>query len=458
MLSLQFIRENPDVVRQALEKRQFSEPIDNVLALDERRRQLLTEVESLRASQNQLSKLVGLVKRTKTEEELEEGKAAVLETLKDSKEPWYLRLLAGATLVVTETVTELIKESTKIDKKIKGLDEQLRAIEEELNDLLLRLPNIPHPSVPLGKDESDNRVVRSWGEMRKFDSKPRPHWELGESLGIIDFERGVKLSGTRFYVLRGLGAHLQRALISFMLDLHIREHGYTEMYPPFMVKRECMVGSGNLPKFADNLYHDEEDDFWFVPTAEVPLTNLHRDEILPPGTLPLYYVAYTPCFRREKMSAGKDTRGIKRGHQFDKVELYKFVAPENSDEELEEMVDNAEEVCRRLGIPYRVLELCSGDLGFASTKSYDIEMWAPGCGEWLEVSSCSNCGDFQARRANIRFRPQRGAKPQFVHTLNGSGLALPRVVISLLESYQQGDGSVVVPEALRPYTGFEVIK
>ena len=342
--------------------------------------------------------------------------------------------------------------------RIKALDEQLKAIEDELNDLLLRVPNIPHPSVLIGKDENDNVVVRSLGEARKFDFSPRPHWELGESLGIIDFERGVKLSGSRFYVLKGLGARLQRALISFMLDLHVNEHGYTEMYPPFMVKRECMVGSGNLPKFADNLYHDEEDDFWFVPTAEVPLTNLHRDEILPPDTLPLYYVAYTPCFRREKMSAGKDTRGIKRGHQFDKVELYKFVAQESSNEELEKMVDDAEEVCRRLGIPYRVLELCTGDLGFASTKSYDIEMWAPGCGEWLEVSSCSNCGDFQARRANIRFRPQSGAKPQFVHTLNGSGLALPRVLISLLENYQQGDGSIVVPEALRPYTGFEVIK
>ncbi len=419
MLSIQFLRENPDLVRQALKKRQFSEPIDDILALDERRRSLLAEVEALKARRNEVSRELGKM---------------------EEKPP------------------KLIEEMRQIGGRIKALDEKVRAVEDELNDLLLRLPNIPHPSVPLGKDESDNRVVRSWGEVRKFDFKPRPHWELGEALGIIDFERGVKLSGTRFYVLRALGAHLQRALISFMLDLHIREHGYTEMYPPFMVKRECMVGSGNLPKFADNLYHDEEDDFWFVPTAEVPLTNLHRDEILPPGTLPLYYVAYTPCFRREKMSAGKDTRGIKRGHQFDKMELYKFVAPENSDEELEKMVDNAEEVCRRLGIPYRVLELCSGDLGFASTKSYDIEMWAPGCGEWLEVSSCSNCGDFQARRANIRFRPQSGAKPQFVHTLNGSGLALPRVLISLLESYQQGDGSVIMPEALRPYTGFEVIK
>ncbi|MCK4362917.1 MAG: serine--tRNA ligase [Dehalococcoidia bacterium] len=419
MLSLQFIRENPDLVHEALKKRQFSEPIDGVLALDERRRSLLTDVEALRARRNEVSKQIG----------------------KTGEKP-----------------PQVIEEMRQMGDRIKALDEQVGAIEEQLNDLLLRIPNIPHPSVPIGKDESDNIVVRSWGEARKFDFQPKPHWELGESLGIIDFERGVKLSGTRFYVLKGQGAHLQRALISFMLDLHTGRHGYTEMYPPFMVKRECMVGSGNLPKFADNLYHDEEDDFWFVPTAEVPLTNLHRDEIFNPGTIPLYYVAYTPCFRREKMSAGKDTRGIKRGHQFDKVELYKFVAPDSSDEELDKMVGDAEEVCRRLDIPYRVLQLCTGDLGFAATKSYDIEMWAPGCGEWLEVSSCSNCGDFQARRANIRFRPQSGAKLQFVHTLNGSGLALPRVLIAILENYQQVDGSIVVPEALRPYTGFEVIK
>jgi seryl-tRNA synthetase len=259
-------------------------------------------------------------------------------------------------------------------------------------------------------------------------------------------------------VLKGLGARLQRALIAFFLDLHTKEHGYKEIYPPYMVKRECMIGSGNLPKFADNLYHDEEDDLWFVPTAEVPLTNLHRDEILEPGVLPLYYVAYTACFRREKMSAGKDTRGIKRGHQFDKVEMYKFVEAEKSDEELERMVRDASEVCEKLGLTYRIIQLCSGDLGFAATKSYDIEMWAPGCAEWLEVSSCSNCGDFQGRRANIRYRPQPGAKPEFVHTLNGSGLALPRVLISVLENYQQPDGSVVVPEVLRPFVGVDVIK
>jgi len=419
VLSLQFIRENPDLVRKALEKRQLSESLDDILTLDEQRRSLLSEMEALRAKRNQVSKKLGKM---------------------EEKPP------------------QLIEEMRELGNRIKAFDEQLKATEAQLTDLLLRIPNIPHPSVPVGKDESENRIVRSWGEVRKFDFKPLPHWDLGEKLGIIDFVRGAKIAGTRFYVLCGLGAHLQRALISFMLDLHIREHGYTEIYPPFMVKRECMVGSGNLPKFADNLYHDEEDDLWFVPTAEVPLTNLHRDEILPPDTLPLYYVAFTACFRREKMSAGKDTRGIKRGHQFDKVELYKFVEPESSDQELERMVDNAEEVCRRLGIPYRVLELCSGDLGFASTKSYDIEMWAPGCGEWLEVSSCSNCGDFQARRANIRFRPEPGAGPRFAHTLNGSGLALPRVVIALLENYQQSDGSIILPEVLRPYAGFGVIR
>ena len=285
-----------------------------------------------------------------------------------------------------------------------------------------------------------------------------PHWELGESLDIIDFERGVKLSGSRFYVLKGIGSRLQRALISFMLDLHTFEHGYQEIYPPYMVKRECMVGSNNLPKFEDNLYHDEEDDLWFVPTAEVPLTNLHREEILPPGVLPIYYVAYTACFRREKMSAGKDTRGIKRSHQFDKVEMYKFTEPDTSDQELEKLLDNAEQVCQKLELPYRILQLCTADLGFGAVKSYDVEMWAPGCEEWLEVSSCSNCGDFQARRANIRYRPAPDAKPQFVHTLNGSGLAIPRVLIAIMENYQQADGSIAIPDVLQPYVGEKIIK
>ncbi|MFC1921629.1 serine--tRNA ligase, partial [Chloroflexota bacterium] len=300
-------------------------------------------------------------------------------------------------------------------------------------------------------------IVRSWGEPKKLDFQPLPHWELGEKLGIIDFDRGVKISGSRFYILKGLGARLQRAVIAYMLELHTEKHGYQEIYPPYMVKRECMVGAGQLPKFADNIYHDEEDDFWFVGTAEIPLTNMHRDEIFLPGMLPVYYAAYTACFRREKMSAGKDTRGMKRGHQFDKVEMYKFVEPENSYEELEKLLNNAEQVCQKLGIAYRVVELCTGDIGFGSTKTYDIEMWAPGCGEWLEVSSCSNCGDFQARRANIRYRPAPDARPQFVHTLNGSGLALPRVMISIMENYQQADGTIRVPEVLQSFVGAEVI-
>jgi seryl-tRNA synthetase len=327
-----------------------------------------------------------------------------------------------------------------------------------MEELLLQVPNVPQPTVPVGCGEEDNVLVSTWGEPQSFDFEPVPHWKLGEALGIIDFDRGVKLSGSRFYVLKGLGARLQRALISFMLDLHTTEHGFKEIYPPFMVKRDCMTATGNLPKFADNLYHDDEDDFWFVPTAEVPLTNLHRDEIIPPGVLPIYYVAHTACFRREKMSAGKDTRGIKRGHQFDKVELYKFTEPPKSNYELEKMVSAAEEVCQKLKIPYRVLELCTAELGFASTKSYDIEMWAPGCNEWLEVSSCSNCGDFQARRANIRYRPSPDSKAQFAHTLNGSGLALPRVLIAVMENYQQAGGSIAIPEVLRPYVGAEVIR
>jgi seryl-tRNA synthetase len=349
-------------------------------------------------------------------------------------------------------------EGRRLRDEIKSQEETLRGLDDHLTDLLLRVPNIPDPSVPVGRDENDNIVLRHWGEIPTFAFKPSPHWELGERLGIIDFERGAKLSGSRFYVLNGPGARLQRALIAYMLNLHTLKHGYREIYPPFMVKKYCMVGSGNLPKFADNLYHDEEDDLWFVPTAEVPLTNLHRDEIIPPGMLPLKYAAYTACFRREKMSAGKDTRGIKRGHQFDKVEIYKFTEPEASNDELDSLLKNAEDVCRGLGLPYRVKQLCTADLGFQAAKSYDIEMWAPGIGEWLEVSSCSNTGDFQARRANIRYRPSAESRPDFVHTLNGSGLALPRVLIAVMENCQQADGSIAVPEALQPFMGQKVIR
>jgi len=415
MLDLKFIRENIDLVREAVAQRKDTAPLDEILELDSERRKKILELEDLRHERKETARQ-GKV----DEETAEEGRD--------------LRVM------------------------IKSLEEEVKGLDEQLEGLLLQVPNIPQPSVPPGKGESDNVVVRSWGELPNFDFPPAPHWKLGESLGIIDFERGVKLSGSRFYVLKGLGARLQRALIAFMLDLHTRQHGYQEVYLPFMVKKECMVGSGNLPKFADNLYHDEEDDFWFVPTAEVPITNLHRDEMLPSGILPLYYVAYTACFRREKMSAGKDTRGLKRGHQFDKVELYKFTEPATSEQELEKLVDDAEQVCQKLKLPYRVVQLCRAELGFASTKSYDLEMWAPGCGEWLEVSSCSNCGDFQARRANIRYRPSAGAKPQFVHTLNGSGLALPRVMIAVIENYQQADGSILVPDVLQDFVGEKVIK
>lgn len=412
MLDIKLIRQDKEAVRHELEKRGGTFPLDEIATLDNRYRDMLHQVEQLRAQHNEASKQLG-----KTRE----------------KSP------------------QLIIDMRQVGEKISSLQQETRKVKTQLDSLLLEMPNIPDPSVPPGEDAGDNVVLRTWGEPRKFPSTPLPHWELGEKLGIIDFQRGVKLSGSRFYVLKGLGAQLQRALISFMLDLHTREHGYQEIYLPFMVKEECLLGSGNLPKFGDNLYHDVEEDFWLIPTAEVPLTNLHRDEILDKSILPINYVAHSACFRREKMAAGKDTRGIKRGHQFDKVELYKLTTPESSAAELEKLLADAEDICRRLDIPYRIVALCTGDLGFASCKTYDIEMWAPGCAEWLEVSSCSNCGDFQARRSNIRYRSERGARPQLVHTINGSGLALPRVMIALLENYQQADGTILIPQVLSPY-------
>ncbi|MFA5317703.1 MAG: serine--tRNA ligase [Dehalococcoidales bacterium] len=411
MLDLKFIRENPEAVKQALAERHDSAPLDEIIRLDGERRQKLAELDELRHARKEASK---------TRQESGDGRS-----LRD---------------------------------RIKALEEIVKNLDEQVGDMLLHVPNMAQPSVPKGSSEADNVTVRSWGEPKSFSFTPAPHWQLGETLDIIDFERGVKISGSRFYVLKGQGAKLQRALINFMLNLHTTEHGYREIYPPFMVKKQCLVGSGNLPKFSDNLYRDAIDDFWFVPTAEVPLTNLHRDEIIAPGTLPLSYVAYTACFRREKMSAGKDTRGIKRGHQFDKVEMYKFTEPETSNDELEKMLNNAEDVCQKLGLTYQVIALCTADLGFSSTKSYDINVWAAGSGEWLEVSSCSNCGDFQARRANIRYRPTSEEKPRFVHTLNGSGLALPRILIAVLENNQQADGSIVIPEVLQPFMGAEVIR
>jgi seryl-tRNA synthetase len=422
MIDLRLIREMPDQVRAAIATLQLSAPIDEILALDEERRSLLREVEQLRARRNEVSKEIGRLKGGPEAEPLKE-------------------------------------EMRQVGQRIKELDEQVKAVEERLNAALMEVPNLPHESVPVGVDESDNVVVRTEGEPREFDFEPLPHWDLGPTLEIIDFERGVKMSGTRFYVLKGLGARLERALITWMLDLHTQQHGYTEIYPPYMVREECLWVDGKLPKFRDNVYHDAEEDYWWIGTAETPLTNLHREEILDVDVLPLNYTSYTPCFRREKMSAGRDVRGIKRVHQFDKVEMYKFTTPETSYDELEKIVSHSEAVCRLLAIPHRVVMMCTGDLGFVAAKKYDVEMWSPGCQEWLEVSSISNCEAFQARRGNMRFRREHGAKPEFVHTLNGSGLALPRTLIAVMENYQQRDGSIAIPEVLRPYMGgVEVIR
>ncbi len=426
MLSIQLIRENPELVRHALARRHTEAPLDEALALDTDWRAVLAEVESLRAERNALSKEVG-------------GLARVMKTAetKEAKHAEHRR-------------SDLMARSAFLGERLDALEEQLRDLDGRLRRLLLEMPNIPMDDVPDGADESANVVVRQSSEPATFGFEPKPHWDIGEALAIIDFERGVKLSGSRSFVLKGTGARLERALISWMLDVHTA-NGYTEIYPPAMIKEENLWAGGWLPKFGENMYHDAEEDYWWIPTAEVTLTNMHRDEILEPGTLPINYVAYTPCFRREKMSAGRDVRGIKRVHQFDKVELYTFAEPEKSEETLEALVSDAERIARGLGIAHRIVELCTADLGFNAAKAFDIEMWAPGCGEWLEVSSCSNCTDFQARRANIRFRREKGARPEYPHTLNGSGLALPRVLIAVLENYQQADGSVLVPEVLRPY-------
>lgn len=416
MLDINLFREYPERVRQAMVRRQLDPaPVDEVLALDEERRQLIQQVETLKAERNAGSKEIG---RMQDERE----RQAKIEAMR------------------------------QVGDRIAALDDELQQVENRLQAILAEIPNIPDDRVPLGIDETHNVVIKTVGQVPEFDFEPKPHWDLGPALGILDFERGVKITGSRFYVLSGAGARLQRALIAWMLDLHIRQ-GYLEKYPPFMVKEVVLFGAGQLPKFFDNLYRDHEEDLWMVPTAEVPLTGLHMDEILDEADLPLHYTAYTPCFRREKMSAGRDVRGIKRGHQFDKVEMYKFCKPEDSAAEFERMVADAEQVCAELGLTYRINQLCTGDLGFAAQITYDIEVWAPGCREWLEVSSISNVGDFQARRANIRYRPASGGRPRYVHTLNGSGLGLPRTLIAVLENYQQGDGTVVVPDVLRPWMG-----
>jgi seryl-tRNA synthetase len=416
MIELAFIREHVAQVKQALLDLNASAPIDEIVALDERRRVILAEIEGLRARRNTVSKEIPQIKDK-------------------------------------EARQKLIDEMRQVGEQIRDLEGQLGPVQERLDLALLEVPNLPDPSVPIGPDDSHNVVLRQDTDLPAFGFEPLPHWDLGEALGIIDFERGVRVSGTRFYLLKGWGARLQRAIIAWMIDVHTQNHGYTEVYPPFLVRRECLVGTGNLPKFAENLYYDTEDDLWMVPTAEVPITNMYREEILPEEKLPIYHVAYTACFRREKMAAGKDTRGIKRGHQFDKVEMVKFVKPETSMDELLQLLDNAEDICRRLGLPHRVVQMCTGDLSFSAAAKYDVEVWAAGCKEWLEVSSCSNFKDFQARRANIRYRPAGGGRVQFVHTLNGSGLALPRVMIAIIENYQQKDGSIAVPGVLQPYMG-----
>jgi seryl-tRNA synthetase len=416
MLDINMIRENPEIVKKSLEIRQMdTTPVDRILQLDLERRSALNDTETLKAQRNSVSKEISQIK------DAEERK-------------------------------KKIEAMRVVGDQISDLDQHVKKIEEELKSLLLYIPNIPNPEVPYGISDAENVVLRQEGEKKAFDFEPIPHWDIGTNLGIIDFERGVKLTGTRFYVLNGQGARLQRALIAFMLDLHIRQ-GYHERYTPFMVKNEILYGSGQLPKFRDNLYHDAEEDFWWVPTAEVPLTGLYMNEIIDEDSLPMRFTAYTPCFRREKMSAGRDVRGIKRGHQFDKVEMYCYSLPEKSKDELDRMLNAAEETCKALGLTYHIVAQCTGDLGFNAQVCYDIEVWAPGCKEWLEVSSVSNDGDFQSRRASIRYREKSSGKPRFLHTLNGSGLGLPRTLIAVLENYQQPDGSVVVPDVLKPWMG-----
>ena len=425
MLDIRIIREKPEWVKARLKTRGENYPIDEILFLDKKRRELIQRVENLRHIRKEKSEKIGRLKREKREEE-------------------------------AKNIAEEVKS---LGEELKTLEAELKKVEDDFKKKLSLIPNIPHESVPIGKDETENVVIKRWGDLPKFEFEPKPHWEIGEALGILDFERASKITGSRFVVYWNEGALLERALINFMLDLHIKKHGYKEILPPFIVNEKALFGTGQLPKFKEDLFKLEEWDYYLVPTAEVPITNLHKNEILPEEILPLYYTAYTPCFRSEAGSYGKDVRGIIRQHQFNKVELVKFVTPETSYDELESLLLDAEEVLQLLGLPYRVVVLCTGDLGFAASKTYDIEVWAPGQNRFVEISSCSNFEDFQARRANIRYRPKSGGKPRFVHTLNGSGLAIGRTVMAILENYQQEDGSVIIPEILRPYMdGLEVIK
>jgi len=417
MLDIKYLRENLEEAEKRLATRGGAIDLSRINALDDRRRALIIEGEALKARRNTASQEIGRLKKEK------------------------------------QDATELMAQMQDVSGRIKEIDALSAECETELQDFLLTLPNIPHASVPVGKDETENPVVRSWGEAREFDFDPAEHTEIGERLGIIDFERAGRLSGARFSLLKGAGARLERALINFMLDLHTTEHGYTEVAPPFMVKKEGFVGTGQLPKFEEDLFKIEGWESYLIPTAEVPVTNIYREEILDEEALPALFTAGTPCFRKEAGSYGKDVKGLIRQHQFNKVELVKFATPENSYDELEKLTANAEEVLKRLGLPYRVVTLCTGDMGFSSAKTYDIEVWLPGQGKYREISSCSNFEDFQARRANIRYRPKEGGKNRFVHTLNGSGLAAGRTLVAVLENCQNADGSVTVPEALRPYMG-----
>jgi len=415
MLDLRFIRENADLVKEAAINKNEKIDIDKLLDLDKKRRSIISENEKLKHEKNVYSEKIAQMKK------------------------------AG------ENAEEEIKKMRELSQKISGLDQEGKNLNQEIERFLLAIPNLPHPSVPVGFDESCNVVIRSWGKTPEFDFEPRPHWELGEILGILDLSRASKVAGSGFLMLKGAGAKLERALINFMLDLHTKKHGYQEVWPPFLSNRPCMTGTGQLPKLEEDMYLLEKDDLFLIPTAEVPVTNLHREEVLGGDDLPLYYCSYTACFRREAGAYGKDTRGMIRVHQFDKVEMVKFVKPETSYQELENLTGDAEEVLQLLGLPYRVRTLCTGDLSFAASKCYDIEVWACGVNTYLEVSSCSNYEDFQARRMGIRYREKANSKPQFIHTLNGSGVALPRTVIALLENYQTKKGTVVIPEALRPY-------
>jgi seryl-tRNA synthetase len=418
MLDAKMIRADPEKVRRALISRgEDTAQLDRFLALDDDRRKLLTKTESLKAERNRASEDIARMKRASADASAE------------------------------------IERMRGVGEQIRELDAQVSKVESQVEDILLRMPNVPSDTTPVGKDASDNRIVRTWGHPREFDFEPAPHWDIATTLDIIDFERASKISGSGFILYKGLGARLERALINWMLDLHTSEHGYTEVFPPFLINRRAMTGTGQLPKFEEDMYRFPEDDLFLDPTAEVPVTNIYTGEILDGSKLPIYLTAYTACFRREAGAAGKDTRGLLRVHQFDKVELAKFTKPEESYDELEKLTANAEVVLRRLAVPYRVVLLCTADLGFSSAKTYDLEAYSPGVGQWLELSSCSNCEDFQARRANIRFRREPAARPEFVHTLNGSGVALPRTLAAILENYQQKDGTVVVPDVLRPYMG-----